>query len=123
MFDLPFMISLIFDSVPHPYGVGQAQPPQIPTMQGQATVAHAPPMVSDCSRPSTSAHSILICPFCLPSWPIFFFSFFVLSSFNFNLLYVQYLFEGGKKYLNLSTLFFSFHAALIFHRFILTDQK
>jgi len=32
--------------VPHTYGVGQTQAPQLPTMQGQATVAHAPPMVS-----------------------------------------------------------------------------
>ena len=32
--------------VPQSYGVGHMQPAQLPTVQGQATVAHAPPMVS-----------------------------------------------------------------------------
>jgi hypothetical protein len=32
--------------VPQKYGVGQTQPPQLPTLQGLATVAHAPPTVS-----------------------------------------------------------------------------
>jgi len=31
--------------VPQSYGVGHMQPAQLPTVQGQATVAHAPPMV------------------------------------------------------------------------------
>lgn len=32
--------------VPQKYGVGQTQAPQLPTLQGLATVAHAPPTVS-----------------------------------------------------------------------------
>ena len=57
-----FLFLLFYDFVcylvPHTYGVGQMQAPQLPTVQGQATIAHSPPMVRILHYFHLSFHSI-----------------------------------------------------------------